>query len=240
MRADCNASQPGFRKFLRWVEVQASPIDPDLVSGFQWEHKEAAADALFDLLQSHTTDDAQQLVKLLDDNGPEAWRQLSIRYDPIGESYVFDQMSALLEVPRCKQLTELPSAITLRERSLRLFAEKTGGQVFPAEYKLPILFKMISASLMQDIKVRHKYAVGEEKLYPGFSKILIEMANGRTYDRQASKGKNDMDVDAIEAEKAARQAAFARQAEYEKADRKDYGKDHYGCRRTGLRKPRRS
>ena len=51
VRAYSNASQPGFRKFLRWVEVQTSPIDLYLVSGFQWEHKEAAADALFDLLQ---------------------------------------------------------------------------------------------------------------------------------------------------------------------------------------------
>ena len=47
------------------------------------------------------------------------------------------------------------------------------------------------------------------------------MANERTYDRQAAKGKNDMDVDAIEAEKAARQAA------YEQADRKDYGVEEY-------------
>ena len=146
-----------------------------LVSGFQWEHKEAAADELFDFLQLHTTDDAQQLVELQDENGPEVWRQLSIRYEPIGELYV-------------KQLTELPSAITRWERSLRQFSENTGGQAIPPEWKLPILFKMIPASLMQDIKVRHKYAVGEEKQYPGFSKILIEMANERTYDRQIAKG----------------------------------------------------
>ena len=71
-------------------------------------------------------------------------------------------MSALMDVPRCKQLTELPSAITRWERSLRLFSEKTVGQAIPSEWKLPILFKMIPANLMQDINVRHKYAVGEE------------------------------------------------------------------------------
>ena len=91
VRAYCNASQPGFRKFLRWVEVQTSPIDLYLVRAFDWEQKEAAGDALFNFLQLHTTDDAQQLVELQDENGPEAWRQLSIRYDPIGESYVFDR-----------------------------------------------------------------------------------------------------------------------------------------------------
>ena len=56
-----------------------------------------------------TTDDAQQLVELqADENGPEAWRQLSIRFDPIGKSYAFDQMASLMEVPRCKQLTDRP------------------------------------------------------------------------------------------------------------------------------------
>ena len=74
---------------------------------------------------------------------------------------------------------------------------------------------------MQDIKVRHKYAVGEEKQYPGFSKILIEMANERTYDRQIAKGRNDMDVDAIEAEKAAQQAA------YTEVDSRDHGGEEY-------------
>ena len=80
---------------------------------------------------------------------------------------------------------------------------------------------MIPASLMQDIKVRHKYAVGLEKQYPGFSKILIEMAKERTYDRQIAKANNDMDIDALAAEKA------ARQAEYAEADHRDYGEEEY-------------
>ena len=102
MTAYCNASRPGFRKFLRWVEVQSDPIDAYLLGGFHWEHKETAADALYDFILLHTSDDAQQFVELQDENGPEAWRQLSIRYDPVGESYVFDQMFALRDVPRWK------------------------------------------------------------------------------------------------------------------------------------------
>ena len=87
VRAYCNASKPGFRKYLRWVETQTEAIDARLLSGFHWEHKEAASDALYDFLLLHTTDDAQRLVELQpDENGPEAWRQLSIRFDPIGES----------------------------------------------------------------------------------------------------------------------------------------------------------
>ena len=55
----------------------------------------------------HTSDDAQQLVELHNQNGLEAWRQLAIRFEPIDESYVFDQMSALMDVPRWKQSVEL-------------------------------------------------------------------------------------------------------------------------------------
>ena len=35
MRAHCNASRPCLRKFLRWVEVQSSPIDSYVLSGFR-------------------------------------------------------------------------------------------------------------------------------------------------------------------------------------------------------------
>ena len=74
VRAYCNASKPGFRKFLRWIETQTSAIDRHLLNTFAWEHKKAAADALYDFLVLHTAEDAQQLVELQDEKGPEAWR----------------------------------------------------------------------------------------------------------------------------------------------------------------------
>ena len=190
MRAYCNASKPGFRKFLRWVETQTSTIDRHLLSNFAWEHKEAAADTLYDFLVLHTAEDAQQLVELQDENGPVAWRQLSIRFDPIGESFVFDQMASLMEVPRCKQLIDLPAALTKWERSLRSFSERTGGsQAVPPEWKLPILFKMIPLNMMSEIKIKQKYNIGMDKTYKGFSRLHIEMANEKSYDRRASKGR---------------------------------------------------
>ena len=54
VRAYCNASRPGFRKYPRWLEVQTSPIDSGLLSGVVWEHKEAASDALYDFLLLHS------------------------------------------------------------------------------------------------------------------------------------------------------------------------------------------
>ena len=158
----------------------------------------------------HTPDDAQQLVELQDEKRLEAWRQLVIRYDPIGESYVFDQMSALMEVPRSMNLVELPAAITRSERSLRAYAEKTGGAAAPPEWKLPIFLLMIPKDMIQEIKIRHKCTVGESKGYDGFSRILIELANEKVYDRRAAsrRGENDMDTDLVDPEARGPPRAF--------------------------------
>ena len=67
VRAYCNASKPGFRKFLRLVEAQTVEIGSRLLAEFHWEHKEAASDALYEFLLLHTTDDAQRLVELQPD-----------------------------------------------------------------------------------------------------------------------------------------------------------------------------
>ena len=164
VRTYCNASKPGFRKYLRWIESQTQEIDGRLLVGFTWEHKEAASDALYDFLLAHTTDNAQRLVELQpDENGPEAWRQLSLRYDPIGESYVFDTIGSLMKVPRCKQLTDLPAALTNWERAQKTFSERTGGQAIPLEWKLPILFDMIPTNMLSEIKIKHKYTQGFDK-----------------------------------------------------------------------------
>ena len=42
---------------------------------------------LYDFLLLHTSDDAQMLVELQNENGLEAWRQLGIRFDPVGDSF---------------------------------------------------------------------------------------------------------------------------------------------------------
>ena len=56
--------------------------------------------------------------------------------------------------------------------------------------------------MYQDIKLRHKYSIGENKNYDGFSRILIELANEKSYDRRAAKGRgeNDMDTDLVDPE----------------------------------------
>ena len=56
--------------------------------------------------------------------------------------------------------------------------------------------------MYQDIKLRYKYNIGKNKNYDGFSRIFIELANEKSYDRRAAKGRgeNDMDTDLVERE----------------------------------------
>ena len=94
------------------------------------------------------------------------------------------------------------------------------------QWKLPILFKMIPASMMSEIKIKHKYTTGVDKTYEGFSKLLVDMANEKVYDRRAARGRgeSDMDFDALPAEKLQQQEEHAaRQADLAAADQRNYG-----------------
>ena len=164
VRAYCNANLHGYRHFLVWIEAQAATVDDQAIQTIDWKHRDAASSALYDFLVLHTTDDAQNLVELQDGNGPEAWRQLCLRYDPIGESFVFDTMAKLMEAERCTKMTELPAAITRWKKSLSAFTKKT-GKTIPDEWRLPILFKMIPAKQYDTIKLRYNYATPEQKSF---------------------------------------------------------------------------
>ena len=76
-------------------------------------------------------------------------------------------------------------------------------------------------NILSEIKIKHKYTSGFDKTYEGFSKLLIEMAHEKHYDRRAAKGRgeSDMDVDALAAEKA------EQQAQQDEAEAADYSED---------------
>ena len=144
VRAYCNANLPGYRSFLGWIEGQHAPITQQLLNTIDWKHRDSAASALYDFLVLHTSGDAQNLVELHDGNGPEAWRQICLRYDPVGESFVFDSMTKLMDVERCAKMIDVPAAITRWKKSLGAFTKRT-GKTIPDEWRLPILFKMVPA-----------------------------------------------------------------------------------------------
>ena len=198
VRAYCNSAKPGFKRFLKWIEAQDYEIDP-LSMRIDWKYKESASDVLYDFLTLHTADAALILVELTEDNGPEAWRQLCRRYDPIGEGYVLDQMTTLMNVQRCKHMIELPAAISRWEKMHANYVSRSGGASVPEDWKLPLLFKMIPQASYDDIKLRHRYTLPQDKGYQSFSRVLIELANEKAYESHLKgKGSDDMDLDAAD------------------------------------------
>lgn len=196
--AYCNGSRPGFKQFLQWMEKQEAPINPAHMPEINWEYKEAANQELYDFLMMRTADAAQTVVELSEDNGLEAWRQLVRRFDPIGESYVLDQMGSLMNVEQCAKLADLPGAIARWEKSHNMYMRRTGKTGVPEEWRIPLLMKMVPKSHAHEIQVRHKFATAEEKTYDRFSRMLIEMAGERIYEFNRSRGKDDMDVDPVD------------------------------------------
>ena len=99
----------------------------------EWKYKSVAAEILHDFLVMHTDDNARILVELHEDNGPEAWRQLARRFDPIGDTCVIDRMDRLMNVAMCKNMLEVPAAISRWERAHAEFASRSGGGAVPED-----------------------------------------------------------------------------------------------------------
>lgn len=56
---------------------------------------------------------------------------------------------------------------------------------------------MILENQIDDMKLRHKYAKGEDKTYQDFSIIPIDLANQKRFEAKQVHGKGGMDVDAV-------------------------------------------
>ena len=159
VRSYCNASKSGFKKFLKWIEVQKEPIPDDFSTiPIAWEHKVECAEKLYDFLFQHTGLDAQVEVENAEDNGPEAWRKLVQRYDPLGESYIVDEMGSLMNVQRCKKIVDLPAAISRWERPHALYFERSNGKSVPDDFRVPLLFGMVPEDKLDEVRMRHRAA----------------------------------------------------------------------------------
>ena len=133
--------------------------------------------------------------------GFEAWRKLKERFDPMGETFVFDRLTNLMNRVRCKDIKELPAAIGKWELEQRKYEEQS-GKTSPEELRMPILLTMVPLAHMKD--VYNNFRMGTRNNYVEFSHDLIEFANNTRYDagmHANRKGPNDMDVDAAERER---------------------------------------
>ena len=174
VKAFCNARKPGFRQALDWAELETNPIDADSMKMLNWDAAEHATGKLYDLLIMLLADDPLILVENHPNNGFEAWRALSRRYDPVGEQFTFDRMTSLLSRERCKDIGELPAAIERWMRDLTLYEKKT-GQTLPMEWRVPIIFQMVPKANYTEVKSR--WQLRTDKDITKFAQELVIFAN---------------------------------------------------------------
>ena len=194
VKAYCNARRPGFRQALEWAEAEVTPIDQATLGNMNWAFADIANSKLFDLLVMHLYDDPLILVENHANQGFEAWRALSRRYDPVCEQFTFDRMTSLLTRKRCKDIGELPAAIERWNRDLGLYERKTGNTL-EKEWRVPIIFQMIPEANYTEIKTR--WQMNKDKDITTFAQDLIAYANDLKHDSNRGRGSTPMDVDAL-------------------------------------------
>ena len=192
VKAFTNARKPGFRQALDWAELETNPIDMDAIKSMNWAPAEIASSKLYDMLIMHLSDDPLILVENHLNQGFEAWRALSRRYDPVGEQFTFDRMTSLLTRERCKNIGELPAAIEKWNRDLSLYERKT-GKTLEKEWRVPIIFQMVPAANMSEIKAR--WQLNAKKDITDFAQELIIYANDLSHEQRRGRGPAAMDVD---------------------------------------------
>ena len=97
-----------------------------------------------------TTSGAQTIVEKSPDQGFEAWRQLSLRFNPVGETYTFDKMNTLMKQPRCTSMTDLPAAIGKWELDVSYHEERTSKD-FQEVMNIPVLMPMVPARDLEEV-----------------------------------------------------------------------------------------
>ena len=214
-KAWCNAKKPGFRVALDLVEREELPISREMISGWEWGEVGLDIDRrLHDMLLMVTTDEALVVVENYPGEGFEAWRQLALRFNPVGETYVFDRMTQLMTRTACKDMKELPGVIGKWELEVKQYQQRT-GETFPEIMRMPILFSMVPKGWRKEIEA--KYRISAEKDYTRFSQQLVDFANQVRYDARRVASPDDMEVD-----QATRSGRFA-----DERTRLDYYKSEY-------------
>ena len=204
LKAFCNAKVPGFRQALEAAEKSDVEINDAAIARLGWEPAIPADKKLFDLLGLICTGEALTIVERHPDHGFEAFRQLNKRFNPIGETYSFDKLTALMHQPRCKNMAELPGAVEKWEDDVRRYEDRS-NEMFPESMKMPILMQMVPAKDLE--QVLYRFRMNPEKDYANFSRQLVEFGTQRRYEAMRGSGAVPMDLDAADAEAAHKQGA---------------------------------
>ena len=195
LKAFCNAKCAGFRLALDAAEKSEIEVDDTAVARLGWEPAANANKKLYDLLGLICSGEALVIVERHPEQGFEAFRQLSKRFHPIGETYAFDKINTLMHPIRCKSMSELPSTIEKWEASMRQYEDRS-GESFPESMKMPILMQMIPTRDLDRVLYRFRMTPGTD--YSNFSKQLVEFGIERRYEAMRGSGATPMDLDEVD------------------------------------------
>ena len=114
-RSKSDRADFGFRKVLEVCEKSKVSIDAGVMTAWSWSPASPAnqfeADKkLYDLFVLICSGEALNLVEMKLDEGFEGWRQFALRFHPVGETYTFDKMNALMHQSRARKPPDLPEA----------------------------------------------------------------------------------------------------------------------------------
>ena len=113
-----------------------------------------------------------------------------------------DKMNAIMQQKTVKHISEMPAAIARFEKDLKVFSERVGTE-FPAILKLPILTQMIPPSWKKEFDAQFRNP-SIEKSYEALAAQLIGIGSEERY-MERRRGPDEMDVDALAADKAKRE-----------------------------------
>lgn len=135
-KAFTNAKFTGFRSALDWAERESDLIDPSARAAQNWGPWRPQAPGC-----TTCSSFSRPMTRSSSSNhigeGFETWRQQAKRYDPTGDIFAFDCMSALMSRPRCNNINELGSAIEKWMRDMQRYQAKT-GETLPGKWKVLI------------------------------------------------------------------------------------------------------
>ena len=212
-----NAQKSGFRRALEAIEEKPdTPVDAHTLEDMNWEHAVSASGKLADFLHMYCADDALRIVEGCGESGFEAWRLLVKRHTPTGGRYELDKLNAMLARKQCKDLSDLPAALDILKKDLKLY-EATMGKPFPEDFKIPILLQMVPESHKKELQM--KYTLGERD----FQRMAENISNFATeYRIYEHRGRKDMEVDNVDLPSPPREYTDAEWAEYVDAMWQDY------------------
>ena len=96
LKAYCNVEVNGYRKALEAAEKSKTMVDSHVIQTWNWADAAVANTKLHDMLRSVMGPDALGIIDGVPNQGFEAWRRFSVRYNTVVEMYTYNKINSLM------------------------------------------------------------------------------------------------------------------------------------------------